>query len=104
MRIIDSPSFFSLLLLLLFLILITSTTIIIYSTVSAPGKILVAGGYLVLEKPNIGVTISATARFYTTIILNQVRFIFFNSIYLLIKLLLIEIIVVNRLIKKIQIN
>jgi phosphomevalonate kinase len=36
-------------------------------TVSAPGKVLVAGGYLVLERPNIGVVVAATARFYSTI-------------------------------------
>ncbi len=36
-------------------------------TVSAPGKVLIAGGYLVLEKPNAGVTIAATSRFYTSI-------------------------------------
>jgi len=38
-------------------------------TVSAPGKALVAGGYLVLTRPNLGVVISATARFYTTVAL-----------------------------------
>lgn len=36
-------------------------------TISAPGKVLVAGGYLVLETPNIGITIAATSRFYSTI-------------------------------------
>ena len=36
-------------------------------TVSAPGKVLVAGGYLVLERPNIGVVVAATARFYSTV-------------------------------------
>lgn len=36
-------------------------------TVSCPGKILVVGGYLVLERPNIGVTVATTARFFTTI-------------------------------------
>jgi hypothetical protein len=35
-------------------------------TVSAPGKILIAGGYLVLMRPNIGLVVSANARFYTT--------------------------------------
>jgi hypothetical protein len=39
----------------------------ILSTVSAPGKILVAGGYLVLERPNIGITLAATSRFYATV-------------------------------------
>lgn len=37
------------------------------STVSAPGKVLVAGGYLVLDKPNVGVVLAATARFYTSV-------------------------------------
>ena len=37
------------------------------TTVSAPGKALIAGGYLVLEYPNIGLTISSTSRFFTTI-------------------------------------
>ena len=37
------------------------------TTVSAPGKALIAGGYLVLEQPNIGVTISSTSRFYSTV-------------------------------------
>ena len=36
-------------------------------TVSAPGKALVAGGYLVLEHPNVGVVVSCTSRFYTTV-------------------------------------
>ena len=39
------------------------------STVSAPGKVLIAGGYLVLERPNVGVTISSTSRFYSTVAL-----------------------------------
>jgi phosphomevalonate kinase len=36
-------------------------------TISSPGKVLIAGGYLVLEKPNVGLTVSTTARFYSTI-------------------------------------
>ena len=36
-------------------------------TVSAPGKALIAGGYLVLEAPNVGVTISSTSRFFTSV-------------------------------------
>ncbi|CAM9649663.1 unnamed protein product, partial [Choristocarpus tenellus] len=36
-------------------------------TVSAPGKVLIAGGYLVLERPNVGVVLASTARFYTSI-------------------------------------
>lgn len=36
-------------------------------TVSAPGKALIAGGYLVLEYPNVGLVISCSSRFYTTV-------------------------------------
>ncbi len=36
-------------------------------TVSAPGKALVAGGYLVLEHPNVGVVVSCSSRFYASI-------------------------------------
>jgi phosphomevalonate kinase len=36
-------------------------------TVSAPGKVLLAGGYLVLEAPNAGFVIAADKRFYTTV-------------------------------------
>mmetsp|Transcript_1922 Transcript_1922/g.3048 ORF Transcript_1922/g.3048 Transcript_1922/m.3048 type:complete len:297 (+) Transcript_1922:801-1691(+) len=37
-------------------------------TVSCPGKVLVCGGYLVLESANIGVTIATnTARFYVSV-------------------------------------
>jgi phosphomevalonate kinase len=36
-------------------------------TVSAPGKVLLAGGYLVLESPNVGLVIAANKRFYCTI-------------------------------------
>jgi phosphomevalonate kinase len=36
------------------------------TVVSAPGKILLAGGYLVLESPNIGLVIAVNKRFYTT--------------------------------------
>eukprot|EP00944_MAST-04C_sp_MAST-4C-sp1_P002036 g2036.t1 len=35
-------------------------------TCSAPGKVLVAGGYLVLERPNIGLTVATSAKFHTT--------------------------------------
>lgn len=34
---------------------------------SAPGKVLVAGGYLVLERPNAGLVLSTTARFYAIV-------------------------------------
>lgn len=36
-------------------------------TVSAPGKVLLAGGYLVLESPNVGLVVAANKRFYCTI-------------------------------------
>ena len=35
--------------------------------VSAPGKVLVTGGYLILEKPRQGLVVSTTARFYTSV-------------------------------------
>ena len=41
----------------------SSTTI----TVSAPGKLLLAGGYLVLESPHPGVVIGVDKRFYCTV-------------------------------------
>lgn len=34
---------------------------------SAPGKVLIAGGYLVLERPNAGIVLSTSARFYTIV-------------------------------------
>ena len=36
-------------------------------TVSAPGKVLLAGGYLVLESPNVGLVIAVNKRFYCTL-------------------------------------
>lgn len=36
-------------------------------TVSAPGKVLLVGGYLVLERPNVGCVVAANSRFYTTV-------------------------------------
>jgi len=42
-------------------ILITTTT------VSAPGKILLAGGYLVLESPNVGIVLAVDKKFYSTV-------------------------------------
>mmetsp|Transcript_19332 Transcript_19332/g.31663 ORF Transcript_19332/g.31663 Transcript_19332/m.31663 type:complete len:504 (-) Transcript_19332:185-1696(-) len=35
--------------------------------VSAPGKVLITGGYLVLERPNRGLVVSVGSRFYTII-------------------------------------
>ena len=35
--------------------------------ISAPGKVLIAGGYLVLEHPNLGVSVATSSRFYTTV-------------------------------------
>lgn len=40
-------------------------------TVSAPGKILLAGGYLVLESPNIGLVVGVDKRFYSTVQLKK---------------------------------
>jgi len=36
-------------------------------TVSAPGKALIAGGYLVTDAPHVGVVVAATSRFFSTI-------------------------------------
>lgn len=35
--------------------------------ISAPGKVLLAGGYLVLDRAYSGVVISTSSRFYTTV-------------------------------------
>jgi hypothetical protein len=42
-------------------------------TVSSPGKVLLAGGYLVLEPENIGITVAATARFYVSVSLSKAK-------------------------------
>ncbi|CAA6669610.1 unnamed protein product [Spirodela intermedia] len=34
---------------------------------SAPGKVLITGGYLILEKPNAGIVLSTNARFYAIV-------------------------------------
>nr|QID77685.1 5-phosphomevalonate kinase [Cinnamomum camphora] len=34
---------------------------------SAPGKVLMTGGYLILERPNAGIVLSTTARFYAIV-------------------------------------
>lgn len=34
---------------------------------SAPGKVLITGGYLILERPNAGLVLSTTARFYAIV-------------------------------------
>lgn len=44
-----------------------SYELLLFRTVSAPGKVLVAGGYLVLDRPNVGVVLAATARFFTSV-------------------------------------
>lgn len=44
---------------------VTSTT---STTVSAPGKILLAGGYTVLESPNVGVVLAVDKKFYSTVV------------------------------------
>jgi len=40
-------------------------------TVSAPGKILLVGGYLVLESPNTGLVVAVDKRFYSTVELKE---------------------------------
>ena len=35
--------------------------------VSAPGKVLLCGGYLVLERPNRGLVVASSARFYSEV-------------------------------------
>lgn len=37
------------------------------SVVSAPGKVLMTGGYLILERPNAGIVLGTTARFYAIV-------------------------------------
>ncbi|KAH9297474.1 hypothetical protein KI387_029156, partial [Taxus chinensis] len=34
---------------------------------SAPGKVLITGAYLILEKPNPGIVLTTTARFYAIV-------------------------------------
>ncbi|KAG6497609.1 hypothetical protein ZIOFF_045513 [Zingiber officinale] len=34
---------------------------------SAPGKVLITGGYLILERPNAGIVFTTTARFYAIV-------------------------------------
>ena len=41
------------------------------SCISAPGKVLIAGGYVVLEHPNLAITLSTSSRFYTIIKLKK---------------------------------
>lgn len=36
-------------------------------TVSAPGKALLVGGYLVLERPNAGLVLTTTSRFFSSL-------------------------------------
>ncbi|GMJ06019.1 hypothetical protein like AT1G31910 [Hibiscus trionum] len=40
---------------------------LIYSVASAPGKVLMTGGYLILERPNAGIVLSTNARFYAVV-------------------------------------
>lgn len=37
------------------------------TVVSSPGKVLIAGGYLVLDRAYAGVVVSTSSRFYTVI-------------------------------------
>lgn len=39
----------------------------IHRVVSAPGKVLMTGGYLILERPNAGIVLSTNARFYAIV-------------------------------------
>lgn len=41
------------------------------TTVSAPGKVLLAGGYLVLESPHVGLVMAADKRFYSTVVVSD---------------------------------
>ncbi|CAB9520370.1 Phosphomevalonate kinase [Seminavis robusta] len=41
------------------------------TTVSAPGKILLAGGYTVLESPNVGVVLAVDKKFYSTVVKHE---------------------------------
>lgn len=38
-----------------------------YSVASAPGKVLITGGYIILERPNAGLVLSTNARFYAIV-------------------------------------
>ena len=40
---------------------------VIYRVASAPGKVLMTGGYLILERPNAGIVLSTNARFYAIV-------------------------------------
>lgn len=40
---------------------------VLYRVASAPGKVLMTGGYLVLERPNAGLVLSTNARFYASV-------------------------------------
>ena len=41
--------------------------------ISAPGKVLIAGGYLVLEHPNLGVSVATSSRFFTTVLPKEMQ-------------------------------
>ena len=49
----------------------TATSGTTTTTVSAPGKILLAGGYTVLESPNVGVVLAVDKKFYSTVIKHE---------------------------------
>lgn len=38
-----------------------------FRVASAPGKVLMTGGYLILERPNAGIVLSTNARFYAIV-------------------------------------
>jgi hypothetical protein len=49
------------------LTVITTPTMVQTTVVSAPGKVLIAGGYLVLDPAYSGIVVSTSSRFYTVI-------------------------------------
>ena len=47
-------------------LILASTMMSFAATCSAPGKVLLAGGYLILDRPHAGTVLALDARFYTT--------------------------------------
>ena len=41
------------------------------TTVACPGKVLLVGGYLVLERPNVGLVIAADKKFYSKVFIDE---------------------------------
>lgn len=44
-----------------------SEVFVVCRVVSAPGKVLITGAYLILEQPNAGLVLSTSARFYAVV-------------------------------------